>query len=87
MIAIFRSLFRKVTYTCHVCGARQRIPLRRVHAFERFHHLEHAQALLIACPICSQGLQIPSRYQTHVGHTIDITPQTLPDNAVIHSFY
>jgi len=30
MTAILRTLFRNVTYTCHVCGARQRIPLRRV---------------------------------------------------------
>jgi hypothetical protein len=24
---------------------------------------------------------------THTGHLVDITAQTLPENAVIHSFY
>jgi hypothetical protein len=87
MTAILRSLFRKVTYTCHVCGAGQRIPLRRVHVFERFHRLEQGEPLLIACPMCSEGLQVPSRYHTHTGHMVDITAHTLPDNAVIHSSY
>jgi hypothetical protein len=87
MIALFATLFRKVTYTCHSCGARQRIPLRRVHFFERFHHLEHGEPVLIACPACGAGLQIPSRYRTHTGQVVDITAGALPDNAVIHGFY
>ena len=29
------GLFQKVTYTCTACGARQRIPRRRIHFFER----------------------------------------------------
>lgn len=87
MTSIFRNLFGKVIYTCHACGASQRIPVRRVHVFERFHELTRGEALLIACPSCQDGLQIPSRYMTHTGHLVDITAQTLPENAVIHSFY
>jgi hypothetical protein len=87
MTVLFPTLFRKVTYTCHSCRARQRIPLRRVHFFERFHQLEQGEPLLIACPTCGAGLQIPSRYRTHTGYVVEITASALPDNAVIHGFY
>jgi hypothetical protein len=43
MSGLFRWLFSRVTYTCRHCDARQRIPLRRIHGFERFHHLEHGE--------------------------------------------
>jgi hypothetical protein len=43
MSGLFRWLFSRVTYTCHHCDARQRIPLRRIHGVERFHHLEHGE--------------------------------------------
>ena len=87
MTPIFRSLFRNVTYTCHLCRARQRIPLRRVHFFERFHQLVNGEPLLIACPACGEGLQTPSSYRTHTGQLVDISPYAVPDNAVIHSSY
>jgi RNase P subunit RPR2 len=83
----FRWIFSSVTYTCHPCGARQRIPLRRVHAFERFHHLEEGEALLIACPHCQQGIQTPSSYRTHTGHAVVVDPRNPPDNAFLHAFY
>ena len=87
MTPLVDTLFRKVTYTCRSCGSRQRIPVRRVHVFERFHRLEHGEPVLIACPTCRDGLQIPSPYRTHTGHTVEISANALPDNAVIHSFY
>lgn len=86
MTPLFDPLFRKVTYTCHSCGARQRIPVRRVHVFEQFHQLQHGEPVLIACPGCGDGRQIPSRYRTHTGHTVDINANALPENAVIHAF-
>ena len=78
-----RSLFRKVLFTCGHCGARQRIPLRRIHFFERFHHLTHGKVLLIACPACGEGLQTPTPYRTHTGHDVQFDPDH-PENAVIH---
>jgi len=77
------SLFSKVTYTCDRCGARQRIPLRRVHRFERFHGLGRGKVVLIGCPTCGQGLQIPTPYRTHTGTEVRFDPDN-PDNAVIH---
>jgi uncharacterized OB-fold protein len=80
----FHWLFRKVTFTCSHCGVRQRIPLRRVHFFERFHGLTQGQILLIACPVCGEGLQIPTPYCTHTGHDVHFDPDH-PENAVIHA--
>jgi RNase P subunit RPR2 len=80
-------LFSNVIYTCHHCGARQRIPLRRVHTFERFHRLEHGEAVLIACPMCGEGVQTPSSYRTHNGYDVEVDPLRPPSNAFIHSFY
>ena len=76
--------FKKVIYTCQACGARQRIPLRRIHFFERFHELHEGQAVLILCPICGDGLQIPTAYTTHAGHSVTIDPENPLKNAVIH---
>jgi hypothetical protein len=87
MIRLFRTAFRNVTYTCRHCAARQRIPLRRVHFFERFHHLTHGEAVLIACPHCPQGLQTPSPYRTHTGHPVAVDPMEPPKNAFIHSHH
>ena len=84
---LLRRLFAKVVFTCSHCGARQRIPLRRVHVFERFHHLERAEPILIACPDCSAGLQMPSPYRTHTGIQVRVDPQHPPKNAFIHDFY
>lgn len=81
---MLRSLLSKVTYTCDHCGARQRIPLRRIHFFERFHGLTHGEVVLIACPACREGLQIPTRYRTHTGHEVRFHPDN-PDHAVIHA--
>ena len=78
------SWFKKVIFTCHVCGARQRIPLRRVHFFERFHELENGEALLIRCPTCFEGLQTPTAYSTHTGHSVAVDPEKPPKNAFIH---
>lgn len=86
-MSILRWLFSKVTYTCHHCGARQRIPLRRVHVFERFHRLERGEPVLIACPICGEGLQMPSPYRTHTGHEVTIDPNHPPKEAFIHNLY
>lgn len=74
---VWRWLFSNVTYTCHHCGARQRIPLRRVHFFERFHQLVHGQAVLIACPVCGHGVQTPSPYRTHTVMRSKSMPITL----------
>lgn len=79
------SWFKKVTFTCNNCKATQRIPLRRIHSFERFHELRQGQPVLIMCPICDQGLQIPSFYQTHTGVSIKIDPENVPQNSFIHS--
>lgn len=78
------SFFRKVTYTCAVCGETQRIPLRRIHFFERFHGMEKGEELLIECTVCRDSLQFPSRYRTHTGHLVDIRPDEPPKDAVIH---
>jgi phage terminase large subunit GpA-like protein len=84
---IFAGLFRRVTFTCRACGARQRIPLRRVHVFERFHELEAGEPVLIACPQCDDGLQIPSPYDTHTGHHVLVDSHHPPRNAFIHAHY
>jgi len=81
---MLRRLFSNVTYTCDHCGTRRRIPLRRIHFFERFHGLTQGQVVLIACPACGEGLQIPTPYRTHTGHDTRFDPQD-PDNAVIHA--
>ena len=78
------SWFKKVTFTCNHCGARQRIPLRRIHFFERFHALEKGEPLLIGCPSCGRGLQIPTFYTSHTGHPVAVDPQRPPKNAFIH---
>jgi RNase P subunit RPR2 len=80
---MFRWLFSKVTFTCTHCGARQRIPLRRVHFFERFHGLTRGQVVLIRCPDCRNGLQMPTPYQTHTGQETRFDPDN-PQNAIIH---
>ena len=76
--------FKKVIYTCQACGTHQRIPLRRVHFFERFHDLQDGQAVLILCPECGQGLQIPTMYTTHTGHSVNVDLENPTQNAVIH---
>lgn len=76
--------FKRVTYTCTHCGARQRIPLRRIHFFERFHEFRKGEALLIRCPTCGQGLQTPTAYKTHTGHPVDVDPENPPKTAIIH---
>jgi len=81
------SWFKKVTFTCNHCGTTQRIPLRRVHFFEKFHELRDGQPVLIRCSACSQGLQTPSPYYTHTGHSVEVNPERLARNAVIHSHY
>jgi RNase P subunit RPR2 len=86
-MSIFGQLFGRVTYTCRQCGARQRIPLRRVHVFERFHELEAGEPVLIACPECEVGLQIPSAYRTHTGQHVIVDPKQPPRNAFIHANY
>ena len=80
----FPSLFKKVVFTCSHCGSRRRIPLRRVHVFERFHGLTRGEVLLIACPVCGDGLQIPTPYRTHTGADVRFDPDN-PDNDVIHA--
>jgi hypothetical protein len=81
---MLRRLFSSVTYTCDHCGSRQRIPLRRVHFFERVHGLTHGEVVLIACPTCLEGLQLPAPYLTHTGHETRFDPQN-PHNVVVHA--
>ena len=76
--------FKKVIYICQACGARQRIPLRRIHFFERFNGLHNGQAVLILCPNCGEGLQTPTPYKTHTGHSVTIDPENPLENAVVH---
>lgn len=76
--------FKRVIYTCGACGTQQQIPLRRIHFFERFHGLCKGQAVLILCPKCGEGLQIPTPYTTHTGHLAAIDPENPLKNAVIH---
>jgi hypothetical protein len=79
--------FSKVTYSCTTCDATQRIPLRRIHAFERFYGLTEGQPVLIRCPICHEGLQCPSPYSSHTSHFITVDPRQPPKNSFIHAFY
>ena len=76
--------FRTVTFTCNHCRVVQRIPLRRVHFFERFHELSDGQPILIRCPQCIDGLQIPSPYTSHTGHSVFVDPKDPPRQALIH---
>jgi hypothetical protein len=78
------SWFRKVTFTCNHCCVVQRIPLRRVHFFERFHELGNGQPVLIRCPQCVDGLQIPNAYTSHTGHSVLVDPRDPPREAFIH---
>jgi hypothetical protein len=80
-------LFTKVTYSCTACDAVQRIPLRRIHTFERFYDLTEGRPVLIQCPRCHEGLQCPSPYRSHTGHLIVVDSSTPPKNAFIHAFY
>ena len=80
-------LFKKVTFTCNHCQAKQRIPLRRLHFFERIQELRQGRPVLISCPTCREGLQIPSPYRSHTGVDIDIDPENIPRDAFIHSGY
>jgi len=79
--------FSKVTYSCTACDATQRIPLRRVHAFERFYGLTEGQPVLIQCPKCLEGLQCPSPYRSHTSHLVTVDPSHPPKNAFIHALY
>ena len=81
------SWFRRITFTCNHCGASQRIPLRRIHFFERFNELREGQPVLIGCSNCLQGLQIPGPYRAHTGHSVEVDPKKPPNNAVIHAHY
>jgi hypothetical protein len=83
-MTLLRWLFSKVTYTCNRCDVRQRIPLRRVHFFERFNDLKTGQPVLIVCPHCENGLQCPSRYRTHTGHPVTVDPTHPPQNAFVY---
>jgi uncharacterized protein YlaI len=83
MRSLITWLFHKVTYACTHCGARQRIPLRRVHFFERFHDLVHGEVVLIACPQCHEGVQIPTPYRSHTGQPVHLDPEN-PSNHVLH---
>ena len=78
------SWLRKVTFTCTHCGYAKAIPLRRVHVFERFHQLQGGQAVLIRCPRCARGLQIPTPYTGHTGHCVAVDPHNPPREAFIH---
>lgn len=81
----FTWLFAKVTYTCTSCEAVQRIPVRRVHVFERFHGLADGQPVLIQCPTCHDGVQYPSSYRSHTGHLVAIDPRNPPENVFLHA--
>jgi hypothetical protein len=83
MLSLLRHLLTKVPFTCTHCGARQRIPLRRVHFFERFHGLSQGEIVLIACPTCHQGLQVPAPYRAHSGQQVHFDPKH-PNNVVTH---
>ena len=83
----FAWLFAKVTYSCTTCEAVQRIPVRRVHVFERFHDLTDGQPVLIQCPTCHEGVQYPSPYRSHTGHLIAIDPRNPPENVFLHALY
>jgi hypothetical protein len=78
--------FRKVIFTCTVCRTVQRIPVRRVHVFERFHNLD-GRALLIRCSRCRRGLQIPGSYRSYTGRLITINPANPPKDALIHDSF
>ena len=82
-VIMFRWL-RRVSFTCNLCGATQRIALRRTHFFERFHELTEGQVVLIRCPECGQGLQIPGSYRSHTGESVVFDPENHPRKAVIH---
>ncbi len=84
---LFVRLFGRVTYTCTHCDAVQRIPLRRVHAFERFHDLKQGEPVLILCPICQKGLQCPSAYRSHTDYLVSVDPLHPPKNAFVHDLY
>lgn len=79
--------FSKVTYSCTACSAMQRIPLRRVHAFERFYNLTEGQPVLIRCPMCLEGLQCPSPHRSHTGDFIAVDPSHPPKDAFIHDLF
>lgn len=80
-------LFQKVTYSCTHCNAVQRIPVRRIHFFERFHGLDQGQPVLIQCPKCRQGIQCPSPYRSISGHQIGVDPGNPPDDAYVHAWH
>jgi hypothetical protein len=84
---LLAQLFTQVTYSCTACDAVQRIPLRRVHFFERFHSLDQGEPVLIHCPNCRDGVQCPSPYRSHTGRSVTVDPHNPPDNAYVHAWY
>lgn len=76
--------FCKVIFTCNRCAATQRIPLRRIHFFERFHELHDRRVLLIRCPECRIGLQIPAPYRSSSGRLLSPNPESPTKDAFIH---
>jgi len=84
---LFTWLFTKITFTCTFCEAVQTIPVRRIHAFERFHCLADGQPVLIHCPKCRQGVQCPSPYRCATGQFVLVDPAHPPKNAFIHDRY
>ena len=80
-------LLKKVTFTCNRCPGRQRIPVRRLHFFERFNQLDRGQAILIRCPQCGEGLQIPTPYRNHNGQPVQVDAAELPADAFIHEHF
>lgn len=84
---IMLTWFRRVAFTCTHCEAAQRIPLRRIHFFERFHDLCQGQAVLIRCTQCGLGLQIPGPYRSHTGYQVNVDRENLPKNAFVHDSF
>jgi len=76
--------FKKVIYTCQACGTQQRIPLRRILFFERFHELHDGRAVLIVCPICGEGIQIPTPYRNRAGKSVAVDPENPLRHAFVH---
>ena len=78
---------RKTTFTCNQCGAGQRIPVRRIHFFERFHELNDGQPVLLRCSQCGVGLQNPAPYRSHNGQEVTVDPCNPPERAFIHEVF
>lgn len=81
-------LFKRIQCQCTFCGAKWKIPLKRILHFERFFEIRKGQPFLWECHDCHAGVVIPGEYINIHGEKVvepgSIDPKNLdPDTEVM----